>query len=385
VDRSCAAAIVDHPDLVTYDFGPSHPLRPERIVAGLDLLSAADIWHPAEETVRPEPSPREELETVHDPAYIQAVEAAGTTGLPARELAQYGLAASDNPAFPSMHQASALVAGGSTEAARLVMAGALTHAFNPAGGLHHALPARASGFCIYNDPAVAAAVAVRGFGARVAYLDFDCHHGDGVQWIFYRDPCVLTISFHESGRYLFPGTGDVAEVGEGPGKGFSVNLPFEPFSQDRQWIEAVDAVVPALVARHKPDVLITNHGCDTHAWDPLTHLALSTASLVHQARVSHQLAHELCAGRWIAVGSGGYEWRRVVPRSWSILWAEMAGRSLPQRLPDSWRERWSAESDKAMPETFLDDESASAGWPRSREIERTNDETLRQLIRTTGL
>jgi len=175
-----------------------------------------------------------------------------------------------------MHEASALVVGGTVMAARRIMDGGIRHAFNPGGGWHHALPNRASGFCVYDDPAVAAAAAVREYGARVLYADFDCHHGDGVQWSFYDDPAVLTVSFHESGRFLFPGSGDVIEVGEGAGRGFAVNVPFAPYTQDDSWMRAVDEILPEMADRFRPDILITAHGADTHVWDPLTHLSLTT-------------------------------------------------------------------------------------------------------------
>jgi len=380
-----SALLTHHPDFLLYDFGPHHPLRPERIVAGLDLLEASGLWLPDVETLAPNPASESDVESVHDPSYVKAVEEASTGDLPLDRLGAYGLTATDNPAFPGMHHAATIIAGGSIEAVRRVMDGTIQHAFNPAGGWHHAHRARASGFCVYNDPAMAAALAARDQGARVAYLDFDCHHGDGVQWIFYRDPGVLTVSFHESGRFLFPGTGEVDEVGDGPGKGFSVNLPFAPFSRDRQWIEAVDALVPALVERYKPDILITNHGCDTHAWDPQTHMNLTTVSLAHQAVLSHRLAHEYCGGRWIAVGSGGYDWRRVVPRSWAILWATMTGRLLPGNLPERWLARWSDGAESPMPRTFLDDDVLASGLPVQAGVERFNQESLRAALSVTGL
>jgi acetoin utilization protein AcuC len=327
------AAIVYDPSLLSYDFGLQHPLRPERITASFDLLEEAGLWDRESETLVPPVCPREVLELVHDSAYIRAVEEAGSGLLPREELARYGLLPGDTPAFPGMHEAAARVTGGSVVAMRAIMNGGLIHAFNPAGGLHHALRARGSGFCVYNDPAVAAAVAVEEFEARVLYLDFDCHHGDGVQWLFYDEPRVLTVSFHESGRFLFPGTGNVDEIGEGAGRGFAVNVPFAPFTQNDSWLEAIHTIVPPLAERFRPDVIISAHGADTHEWDPLTHLSLTTAAFFDQAHLVHQLAHQLSEGRWLAVGSGGYDWRRVVPRSWAIMWAEMTGRPLSRHLP----------------------------------------------------
>ena len=367
------AALVYHPHLLRYDFGPYHPLRPERITAGLDLLIKARLWNAEAELLTPIPATDAELELVHDRAFIQAVQRAGGGELAGtQQQVAFGLSSSDNPPFPDMHYAAALVAGGSVQAARQIMNGALDHAFNPAGGLHHASHGRASGFCIYNDPAVAAAVAVREFGARVAYVDFDCHHGDGVQSIFYDRPDVLTVSFHESGRWLFPGTGDVDETGEAAGRGYSINVPFAPFTQDDSWLEAMHSMVPALIARFKPDLLISSHGCDTHEYDPLTHLSLSTRSFVAQAQLLHQLAHQHCDGRWLAVGSGGYDWRRVVPRSWAIVWAEMTCRQLDETLPAAWLDAWTEPGEEPLPRTFADPSEEQRQMPRKSEIDEIN-------------
>jgi acetoin utilization protein AcuC len=357
--RTHRCAVVDHPDVVLYDFGDYHPLRPERIAAGLDLLQQAGLWDQDRETLSAVAATIADLELVHSAAYIRAVDEGGSVGLPGGMLAEFGLGSTDNPPFADMHYASSLVAGGSLAAARAIMEGTLDHAFFPAGGLHHAQRARASGFCIYNDAAVAAAAVVREYGARVLYMDFDCHHGDGMQWIFYGDPRVVTLSFHETGQYLFPGTGEPSERGDGDGFGTSFNLPCFPFTRDEFWQEALDAVLAPLASRFPAHLLITNHGCDTHVWDPLTHLALTTASLQRQACMVHELAHRHTEGRWLAVGSGGYDWRRVVPRSWAIVWAEMSSRALPHYLPESWRRRWLTDAEGPHPATFLDDPAIS--------------------------
>jgi acetoin utilization protein AcuC len=323
---------------------------------------------------------------VHSPEYIRAVEMASNGWFPAGELRRFGFAhGGDNPPFLEMHQAAALVAGGSAEAIRAVMSGEIAHAFNPAGGLHHAVRDRASGFCIYDDPALAAAIAVEEFGARVLYVDFDCHHGDGVQWIFYDDPRVLTFSFHESGRYLFPGTGGVSELGEGAGRGFSLNVPFEPFTQDDSWMRSVRSVLPEVARRYRPDVVISAHGADTHVWDPLTHLSLTTRSFREQVQLTHDLAHELAGGRWLAVGSGGYDWRRVVPRSWAIVWSEMSGRPLPEELPAPWLRRWEGDAEEPMPAHFEDAETLARPTPRRDEIDHTNELTVSGLLQSIDM
>jgi len=315
---------------------------------------------------------------------VQTMDAFADDPLLTPELSRWGLGPGDSPAFVGMHAAAALVAGGSLHAVRGVLDGAYEHAFHPAGGLHHALPERASGFCIYNDAAIAIAAALRQREARVLYLDFDAHHGDGVQTAFYDEPRVLTFSIHETGRHLFPGTGFLHELGEGLGRGYSLNLPVEPFTEDGSWLEALELLVPAIAEWFAPDVIVSQHGCDSHAWDPITDLRLSTRAFAAQAHLVHTLAHHLAGGRWIALGGGGYDWARVVPRSWAVVWAEMTGQPLPARIPEDWSTRWAEAARGAgfwpMPELLLDEPLPAA--PRRTEIERTNRgraEALRQL------
>ena len=379
------AILIYHPDFLEYNFGPQHPLRPERLTTGLDLLSASGIYRSDVDTPPVSPATRSDLELVHGARYIDAVIGAGNGDAPPVVYAEFGLHSHDNPPFPCMHEASALVTGGTLMAARAIMRGEVAHAFNPAGGLHHAHHARASGFCVYNDPAVAAAAMTSEFHARVFYVDFDCHHGDGVQWIFYRDPQVFTLSYHETGQYLFPGTGDAREVGEGEGRGTSANVPFAPYTENSSWQTAIEATFPVMVERFRPDILITNHGSDTHDWDPLTHLSLTTHSHAWQAKLSHEIAHAYTGGRWLAVGGGAHDWRRVVPRSWALLWAEMAERRLDPDIPVDWLLRWDTDAHEPLPRSYLDAEWATRPVPRRLEIEETNRETVQLTLRLAGI
>ena len=287
--------------------------------------------------VEPRVATDEEVGLCHSPSYVRLVERLSEPNgsrPSGAEIAAAGFASPDNPIARGMHEAAAAVVGGSLVAAEAVHSGAALHAFNPAGGLHHAMRDRASGFCVYNDVAVAAAW-LRGQGHRVAVVDVDVHHGDGTQALFYSDPDVLTISLHESGRYLFPGTGFPDETGEGPGRGAAANLPFLPYAWDEPWLAGFEAVVPPLLRAFQPTVLVTQDGCDTHALDPLAHLRGSTAIWPVVGRRFHELAHELCGGRWVACGGGGYAVREVVPRAWTLLFAEMVERpDLAARLID---------------------------------------------------
>jgi ribosomal protein S18 acetylase RimI-like enzyme len=226
------------------------------------------------------------------------------------------------------------------------------------------MPGRASGFCIYNDPAIAIARA-RQAGKRVLYVDLDVHHGDGVEAIHADDPGVLTVSFHESGRYLFPGTGYVLEIGVGEAAGSVVNVPLEPETGEGAWLATVSTIVPELAAAFAPDVIVSQHGCDTHAWDPLAHLLVTTTAMGAAARLVDALAHRWAGGQWLATGGGGYGVYRVVPRAWAHVWLAGAHREAPNRLPVSWRERWAGESarfgDPSLPETL--DDAPNAGLP----------------------
>lgn len=344
----------------TYDFGSSHPLTPRRFGPGIDLLRSVG----AEPGLAPEPASDADLLHVHTAAYIATV----------RRISQdpdgpggAGIGPGDDPPFHGMHEAGAAVAGGSIRATEAILRGDTDHAFHPGGGLHHAMADRASGFCIYDDPALAVAWA-RDAGRRVLYLDFDVHHGDGVQVIHLDDPGVLTLSFHESGKYLFPGTGGVGELGRGAAAGTSVNMPFEPPAGEGAWRTAVERLVPAIAAAFGPSFIVSQHGADSHAWDPLAHLRVTTTAMSAAARITDRIAHRYAKdGAWLSTGGGGYDAYRVVPRTWSLVWLAGAHRDAPERTPEAWRERWESEAlqydQSPLPETFLD--PPNAGVPDS--------------------
>lgn len=346
-------ALVWDPSLGAYDFGEHHPLRPVRVELAVELSRACGVLD-AMASLTPADLTRTDLETVHDPAYIDAVARISASDPEPFAHHGWGIGPQDTQAFTGMHEASARVCGATTAAARAVWQGAHDHAFSPAGGLHHAMRARAAGFCVYNDPAVAIAWLLENGAHRVAYVDVDVHHGDGVQAIFYDDPRVLTISLHESGRYLFPGTGFADEIGAGDAAGTSVNVALPPATLDDMYLAAFDQIVPPLVTAFAPDVLVTQLGCDTHATDPLAHLGLTTRTYRAVARALHELAHDVCGGRWVATGGGGYQLFTVVPRAWTIAAAEMAGVELPAETPEEWRALARERGAPRVPEHFDD-------------------------------
>jgi len=348
-------------DAPWYDHGPQHPLRPARVVLTRQLIH--DLGIVDGERVRETPArdaTGDELGLVHTERYVDAVRRAGHGER--GPWGRFGFGPGDNPVFRHMHEAAARVVGASLVAAEAVWSGRAEHAFNPAGGLHHAMPERASGFCVYDDPAVAIAWLLANGARRVAYVDVDVHHGDGPQSVFYADPRVLTVSLHQDGRTLFPGTGFVHEAGDGEATGTTVNLPLPPGTGDESWLRAFREVVPPLVEAFAPDVLVTQLGCDTHHTDPLAALALTTAAYRETAAVLHRLAHRAAGGRWVATGGGGYQWASVVPRAWTSYFAEMADTPVPDSLPRSWIEAAEAQGGASVPTTLSEPARPDGGW-----------------------
>jgi len=345
------ASVVFDPSLTEYDFGPDHPMAPLRVDLTMRLARECGVLDGLEVVAAPMASD-DLLATVHDPELIEAVQRMSAKPGPGEELR--GLGTDDNPVFRGMHHASAHIVGASHEAFRRVWTGESIHSANITGGLHHAMPDRASGFCIYNDVAIGIRWLLDHGAQRVAYVDVDVHHGDGVEAIFYDDPRVLTISLHESGRFLFPGTGFATDTGGPDAEGTAVNVALPPGTSDPGWLRAFHAVVPPLVREFAPDVLVTQHGCDSHADDPLAHLMLSVDGQRAAYLALHDLAHELAGGRWVATGGGGYAVIGVVPRAWTHLLAAVSGRPLDPALlvPEAWRdyalERYGADAPRRM-------------------------------------
>jgi acetoin utilization protein AcuC len=330
---SDSVCVVWDPSLAAYDFGPGHPLAPVRVELTMALADALGVLQAPNVSLRgADVAPDQLLQLVHTSHYLDAVKAA----LPDD---RYGLGTTDVPVFPRMHEASAHVVGATVEAASAVHSGRAQHAVNIAGGLHHAMPSAASGFCVYNDVAVAIAWLLEQGVQRVAYVDVDVHHGDGVQAAFYDDPRVLTVSIHETGRVLFPGSGFPDEVGEGKAAGSSVNIALPAGTPDAGWLRAFHAIVPPVVRAFEPEIIISQHGCDSHVRDPLADLALTVDGQHASYATIHDLAHELCDGRWVATGGGGYALAEVVPRAWTRLLAEAVGAPVDPatQTPGSWR------------------------------------------------
>jgi acetoin utilization protein AcuC len=328
-----APAVVWDPSLLNYDVGGPHPFNPVRLDLTIRLATELGVLDGVPLLV-PDPAGDSELRRIHTDEYLEAVKSAPMAGWDVG----HGLGTADNPVFSGMHEATSLVVGSTLLAARKIAEGEATRAVNIAGGLHHAMPASASGFCIYNDCSVAISWLLDNGFERVAYVDTDVHHGDGVQTAFYDDPRVLTVSLHQHPFTLWPGTGYSAEIGTGDAEGTSVNLPLPPRTRDSGWLRAFHAVVPALLDEFQPQILVTQCGVDSHEEDPLADLSLSVDGHRTIYRTLRDLADTYAGGKWLAVGGGGYQLIRVVPRSWTHLIATVLNRDVAPEtgLPPGW-------------------------------------------------
>ena len=367
------AVFISTPALWRSGFGGKHPLKPERLSRTVALLEAYGAFDAANASrINPPPATDEELQLFHTPDYIDAVRILSAGETPATPARQFGLGVGDNPLFRGMDKISRLKTGGGLAGARLLLEGTASVAFNFSGGLHHARPSQASGFCIFNDVAVAIHWLLTQ-GQRVAYVDIDAHHGDGVQAAFDDTDQVLTISLHQDGRTLFPGTGSVDEIGHGRGEGYSVNVPLPPGTDDETYLWAFRELVPPLVRRFAPDVLVTQLGVDTHHLDPLTHMELTTAG--HIALFEELAA--LSPGKWLTCGGGGYN-LDVVPRSWTLAFGVMSGQEFPDALPEAYREQYGGQWLRDREGPVLD------GRSRSR-IRGQAEETVADVRARMGL
>ena len=377
--------------MTAYNFGPGHPMAPERMELTARLarsLGIFDLEHV--DVAAPEVASDAELESVHSSDYVAAVRRVSAD--PSRPDESRGLGTEDDPAFAGMHEAAARLAGGSLLAAQRVLEGSAVHAVNFGGGMHHAARERASGFCIYNDAAIAVQKLLDGGVRKVAYVDVDAHHGDGTQNIFWDDPRVLTVSLHETGLTLFPGTGFANEIGGPAAEGTAVNVALPAGTSDAGWLRAFYAVVPQLVGAFEPDVIVSQHGCDSHRSDPLTHLNLSVDGQREAANAVGHLAGRYCGGRWIATGGGGYNVLDVVPRAWSHLVAIAAGRPVPLRtpVPEVWRQYVAEKFGREAPALMGDDvelwwRSWEVGFDPNDAVDRTVMATRKAVFPLHGL
>ncbi|NMP21298.1 acetoin utilization protein AcuC [Sulfobacillus sp. DSM 109850] len=362
-----------------YQFSPDHPFNPVRLSATRDLAENFGLLSP-DDVIPPRPATIDELELAHSPHYVDLVRRISVTGKKTYGIERLGLGTEDNPVFRGMHEAAALAAGGTLTAAEKIVAQQTSRALNLAGGLHHAGHGHASGFCIYNDVVAAIRWLRRETGWRVLYVETDAHHGDGVQDAFYRDPEVFFVSLHESGAFLFPGTGHVDEIGEGAGLGTTVNVPLAPATDDASWLEAFQSVVPRVMERFQPDIVISQHGCDGHYWDPLADMCATTTFYAAVPRLLSQWVDAYGINRWIAVGGGGYQSLSVVPRVWTLLWAAVSRQDLQDRpISPDWLAAWEPQSPSRLPRHLMDEPEQFPPIRDRQRMVKANRDTLAAL------
>lgn len=357
---------------LSYNFGPQHPLRPIRIKLTYELIRSKGILQQGSvEVVKPRPASREEILLFHENDYVRLVEQYSKRGSGLLDMG-------DTPAFQGCYEATSLVVGASIVAADAVMSGGLSHAFNPSGGLHHAHPERASGFCIFNDPAVVIAHLKSRYNLkRIVYLDIDAHHGDGVMYGYYDDPTVLDIDFHESGDFLFPGTGFPDEIGKGEARGLKLNIPLPPSTGDKAYLGAFEQIVPDALKKFRPEIILVQCGADGHLDDRLAHLRLTTRVYEEVVSQMHDLAHQLCNGKLLLFGGGGYTLANV-PRVWTVVFSTLAGVKPSDEIPPQWSKEFE-KATKEDPPHKLHDKPTSDDEKTLKEVRRAVDELQTSL------
>ncbi|NTW73039.1 MAG: acetoin utilization protein AcuC, partial [Eubacteriaceae bacterium] len=362
-----------------YKLSEDHPFDPLRIKLTCQLLKAAGCLGP-DQLVDPAPASKEEILLAHGKDYVDFVVETTIDAFTKSqaEAAHFGLGTSDTPIFKDMHYSASLIAGGTLTGLRHVLRGNGRHALNLSGGHHHASSGKASGFCIYNDINIVIAYIRKNSDLKVLYVDTDAHHGDGVQWHFYDDPNVCKLSIHETGRYLFPGSGSVRERGSGKGYGFTFNVPLDAYTEDESFKFVFENSLSVVADFFKPDIIISQHGADGHFQDHMSHLSLSLESYRYIPKLIHKISHEYCDGRWLALGGGGYNIFDVVPRVWSLVWLEMNGISKIAcgNLPQDYLDFLIMDYGKKISNTWEDDMSSYLMIPRREEISDKNKKSL---------
>lgn len=364
-------AVVIGEELCEYDLGSNHPLRPERLkiafalAKNYELISSVDI-------LTPRLAKFEELLLFHTREYVNKVKEYSRLG--------YGLLdAGDTPAFSRCFEITSWIVGASLVGIEAVINGKADHVFNFSGGLHHAHQGKASGFCIFNDPAVCISVLKKKYGIkRIAYIDIDAHHGDGVMYGFYDDPSVLDIDFHEDGHYLFPGSGFSDEVGEGKAKGLKINIPLPPNTNDKLYLEAFHRIASPALRYFEPEIILLQSGADSHKNDPLAHLSITVKTYNEIALWLHNFAHEMCGGKIMIFGGGGYLLSNVA-RCWVKVLSIFLETELSNNIPDEWRQYYESLTHEEAPNTMYDQEERH---PNQRMIDETRN-SLDKLEATT--
>lgn len=331
-------AFIYHKNYLKYQFGPAHPFQPMREKKTFDLLKKLEVFNKKAKYFKPKSASEKQLLLVHSKEYVEFVKRMSKVG---KGFLDYG----DTPATKGIYEGTCSRVGGSLLATDLIMKGKALHAFNPGGGLHHAKVDRASGFCVFNDIAITVRYLQKKYGLkRIAIIDIDGHHGDGTQEIFYFEP-ILKISFHRIG--IFPNTGFTNEIGEGKGKGYSVNIPLPTGTYGEAYLYAFNEIISRLIEKYKPEILINQFGVDAHWEDPLVGLALTTKSYEELAKLMHKLAHEFCKGRYLILGGGGYNIPNVI-KCWAIMFLTVSGVKIERKSYEELFDKFEPEKDERI-------------------------------------
>ncbi len=370
--------IIHSPDYKKYNLGENHPFNSLRIEMVLDLIMELGLLR---KTLTPEPINPEDLLTVHDKNYIDIVEAV-SRGENIADAESYGLGNIDNPIIPGMAEGARYQVGGTVLGAKLLLQEKTNKVLQLGGGFHHAYKSLASGFCLYNDLAMAIKE-MTSKGWHVAYIDIDVHHGDGVQEIFYSDEKVMCISIHESGEYLFPGSGWIHELGRGMGRALKLNIPLEPYTEGESYLEVFNGVVEPALKWFRPDALVIQAGADAHFSDPLADLLLTTQDYEKLFHSIINYANKYSSGRALFTFGGGYS-ITATTRIWVILYLILIGQNLPEKLPDNWINKWKSKTGKAFPSTLHDPINPYPKIPRKDEITRSNREIILRILDSTA-
>lgn len=367
-------------EILKYRFNDTHPFNQMRVKMTTDLLKTAGHLSDME-IIKPRKATDEELTLVHSKEFIEAVRKAGNNELSDTDARKFGLGTNDTPIFEDMHEKSKLLVGATLTAVEEVMEGRSKKSISLAGGLHHGFSGRSSGFCIYNDTAVAIEFIRQKYNKKVLYIDTDAHHGDGTQFIFYSKDDVMTYSIHETGRYLFPGTGNINELGDDVGYGYSINFPLDAYTEDESFKHVFTNSLERAIERFKPDIILSQNGVDSHYRDPMTHLNLTSESYEYIPRLIETLAKKYTNGQWIAVGGGGYNLWEVVPRMWAQVWLAMNDIEAPRgKLPKPFIDTYQKKCPSTFPTMWEDDLHDYMNIPRREEITEKNMATLDRLL-----
>lgn len=359
-------------ELLQYRFSNSHPFNQMRLKLTTELLTDLGYLKP-NHIIQPRIANDKELALIHSYDYIQAIRHASHGILSDNEAQKYGLDGDDTLQFRMMHKHSARIVGGALNLADCIMDGTVTNGCHLGGGLHHSLPGRANGFCIYNDVAITIAYLIKNYNQRVLCIDTDAHHGDGTQWSFYTNDQSLIYSIHETGKFLFPGSGHYTERGAEKGFGYTVNVPLEPYTEDVSFLEVFKETVEPVVASFKPDIIVSVHGVDIHYLDPLTHMSCTLESLYQIPYIIKSLADTYTDSKVLMFGGGGYNIWKVVPRAWSHVFLALINAPQPSGdLPKTWLHKWQQYAPFKLPVTWSDDMQDFQHIPRTEEISAKN-------------